>query len=226
MTYLTAEPLVREAETFYRPREKMLSKGASCLSDRELAALLINSGQRDRPVEELARSLIDALDFKGGALTLADILSIPGIGHTKGCQIAGAMELFRRRFNYNRQPIKRPGDVYPLIRHYAERLQENFITVSLNGAHEVITSRIVSTGLVNRTLVHPREVFADPITDRAAAVIIAHNHPSGSLEPSGDDRDITRRIKDAGQILGISVLDHLIITKNGYYSFMESGNFC
>lgn len=223
MDYLTQEPLVREAENMYRPREKMLNRGPVSLSDRELAALLINSGQRDHPVEDLARSLIDVLDLKGANLCLGDILGIPGIGHTKGCQIAGAMELFRRRFNYNRQTIRRPGDVYPLIRHYAERPQENFITVSLNGAHEVITSRIVSVGLVNRTLVHPREVFADPITDRAAAVIVAHNHPSGSLEPSSDDHEITRRMRDAGHILGISVLDHLIITRSGYFSFMENG---
>jgi DNA repair protein RadC len=113
--------------------------------------------------------------------------------------------------------------VLPLIRHLADRKQEHFVCVSLNGANEVIATRIVSVGLVNRTQVHPREVFADPITDRATAVIVAHNHPSGSLEPSREDLDITRQIKSAGEILGIKLLDHVVFNQKGYYSFCEKG---
>ena len=113
----------------------------------------------------------------------------------------------------------------PLIRHYADRKQEHFLCVSLNGAQEVITTRVVSVGLADRAQVHPREVFADPITDRASAIIVAHNHPSGSLEPSKEDQEITRQLKAAGETLGIRLLDHIIFNNKGCYSFLEQGDF-
>jgi DNA repair protein RadC len=113
------------------------------------------------------------------------------------------------------------ADVLPLIRHYADRKQEHFICISINGANEVITTRVVSVGLVNKTQVHPREVFADPITDRASAIIVAHNHPVGDLAPSKDDLEITKQLKSAGEILGIKLLDHMIFNQRDHYSFME-----
>jgi len=119
--------------------------------------------------------------------------------------------------------ISTPADVLPLIQNYADRKQEHFICVSINGANEVIKSRVVSVGLVNKTQVHPREVFADPITDRASGIIVAHNHPSGSLTPSMEDKEITEQLKSAGETLGIRLLDHIIFNHKGYYSFLESG---
>jgi DNA repair protein RadC len=119
--------------------------------------------------------------------------------------------------------IASAANVYPLVRHLADRRQEHFICISLNGANAVNTIRIVSIGLVNRALVHPREVFADPITDRAASIIVAHNHPSGSLQPSEDDITVTKQLKEAGQILGINVLDHLIFDQKKYLSMLEKG---
>jgi len=117
--------------------------------------------------------------------------------------------------------VRAPSDILPVVERFAERRQECFLSISLNGAHEITATRIVTVGLVNRTVVHPREVFADPITDRAAAVIVAHNHPSGSLEPSAEDSEVTRRLVSAGQLLGIPVLDHIIFSSRGYYSFLE-----
>lgn len=119
--------------------------------------------------------------------------------------------------------ITSPADILPAVWKYAEENQEHFVVASLNGAHEVIEIRVSSIGLLNRTLVHPREIFRQAIIDNAAAVIIIHNHPSGNLEPSQEDIEITKRIKDAGIIVGIEVLDHLIISKSGYYSFLEEG---
>jgi DNA repair protein RadC len=116
-----------------------------------------------------------------------------------------------------------PTDVLPLVRHYADRKQEHFICISINGANEVITTRVVSVGLVNKTQVHPREVFADPITDRASAIIVAHNHPSGGLLPSQEDLEITKQLTSAGEVLGIKVLDHMIFNDKGYYSLLEKG---
>jgi DNA repair protein RadC len=116
-----------------------------------------------------------------------------------------------------------PTDVLPLVRHYADRKQEHFICISINGANEFITTRVVSVGLVNKTQVHPREVFADPITDRASAIIVAHNHPSGGLLPSQEDLEITKQLTSAGEVLGIKVLDHMIFNDKGYYSLLEKG---
>jgi DNA repair protein RadC len=119
--------------------------------------------------------------------------------------------------------IKNPEDMYDLLKRYAKAKKEQFIVVTLNVNHEPLSVRIVSTGLINRTLVHPREMFYPAVQDLAAAVILCHNHPSGSLEPSNQDKGITKRLVAAGTIMGIHVLDHLIIGDSGYYSFKING---
>jgi DNA repair protein RadC len=111
----------------------------------------------------------------------------------------------------------------PLIRHFADRKQEHFLRVTINGANEVLNVRVISIGLLDRTPVHPREVFADAITDRASGIILAHNHPEGGVEPSEADADVTRRIKQAGEIVGIHLLDHIIFNPTTYFSFLEAG---
>ncbi len=115
--------------------------------------------------------------------------------------------------------IKSPVEVLPLIRHYSDRKQEHFISISLNGANEVMAVRVVTIGLVNKSQVHPRKVFTDLITAREAALIVAHNHPSGDLTPSRQDQDVTCQIRDAGILLGIPLMDHIIFHTKGYYSF-------
>ena len=205
------------------PREKLINRGVSALSDTELAAILIGSGLKDSKLPKISRDLIKLLDGIKNPVGISELLTIRGIGPAKACVIAAGMEFTRRRLCPVTGKIIFPTDLLPALQYIADRPQESFITVSLNGAHEVITRRIVSTGLVNRTLVHPREVFADSITDRAAAVIVAHNHPSGEVAPSGEDREITKRLCEAGRILGIPVLDHIIFSKNKYYSFAENG---
>lgn len=119
--------------------------------------------------------------------------------------------------------ITAPGDAFPLYAEYCDKKQEHFMVTTLNGAHEPIKTHVVSIGLVNRTLVHPREVFYPAIEDSAAAIMLCHNHPSGNLEPSQEDIEITQRMKQASVIIGIEIIDHLIISKNGYYSFLEEG---
>lgn len=115
-------------------------------------------------------------------------------------------------------------DVWDATKRFHRARKEHFLVLTLNGAHEVIRLRIISIGIMNRCLVHPREIFHAAIKDGSTAIILAHNHPSGQLEPSEEDKAITRRLVDAGQLLGIPVLDHLIITKSGFYSFLETGN--
>lgn len=206
-----------------RPREKLQHKGAQALSDMELLAVLLGSGNRKHDVLALADKLLHLLDRTGPTPSMEELLTINGVGKAKASLIMAGLEFARRRIRPHGFKIAFPPDAYPLIRHIADRSQEHFICISLNGANEVIAIRTVSVGLVNRALVHPREVFADPITDRASAIIVAHNHPSGNLSPSPDDLAVTRQLKEAGLTLGIRMLDHIIFNKEKYYSLMENG---
>jgi len=117
--------------------------------------------------------------------------------------------------------VRMPSDAYGALKRYHRKRKEHFLVLTLDGAHVIHAIRIVSIGIMNRSLVHPREVFIEAIKDNAAAVIVAHNHPSGAFEPSAEDRDVTRRLREAGDILGIPVLDHLVFSWKGFYSFLE-----
>ena len=119
--------------------------------------------------------------------------------------------------------ISAPQDIYPALLEFVSKRQEHFIVVTLNGSHAVINVRVVSIGLVNRTVVHPREIFYPAVQDNAVSIIVAHNHPSGNLEPSKEVIEITDKVKKAGEIMGIQLLDHLIISKNGLFSLSEAG---
>ncbi len=208
-----------------RPREKLQLKGAHALSDLELLAILVGSGTKGQGVLTMASKLLQVIDGSGASTAVNELCSVSGVGPAKASLIVAALEFARRRIRPHGLKISFPPDVYPLIRHVADRRQEHFLCISLNGANEVIAIRTVSVGLVNRALVHPREVFADPITDRAAAIIVAHNHPSGNLTPSQDDLAVTRQLKASGQTLGIKLLDHLIFNSRDYYSLLEKGKF-
>jgi len=121
--------------------------------------------------------------------------------------------------------IKQPSDILPALQKYVKRKQEEFIVVTLDGVHSIIKVRSITKGLVNKTVLHPREVFRPAIQDNATAIILAHNHPSGNVDPSAEDGAVTKRLRAAGEILGIAVLDHLIVGSRGYYSYLESGGF-
>ncbi len=210
-------------DSFIDVRERIFRLGTQAISDTDLLAAILGSGISGKSVTRLAQEVLDLVD-QGKALVDASILKrVSGMGEAKACAIASTIELGRRFFSIQDKRIAMPKDVFPLISHFADRKQEHFLCVSLNGAHEVNAVRVISIGLVNKTVVHPREVFADPITDRACAVIIAHNHPSGNVEPSQEDIEITRRLKSAGEILGIPVLDHLVFSRTSFFSFVEHG---
>ena len=208
-----------------RPREKLLVRGARALSDQELLAILIGKGTPMMDVMTLAGKLVKVVDEKGLELHPDDLVQFNGVGDAKATLILAAIEFARRRIKPEGTRIEKSADVLPLIRHYADRKQEHFISTSINGANEVMNIRVVSIGLVDRTSVHPREVFADALSDRASGVIVAHNHPAGSLEPSAWDVAITKQLKAAGEVVGVELLDHIIFNRTGYYSFLESGKF-
>lgn len=227
MTYEQNRPIwmrISEMEERDRPREKLDYKGPESLSDLELIMLLVSSGSGDRRVADVSHDLMELLD-RNEEPTLAQLCSIRGLGKAKSSLVLAALELGRRRvrkYGFG-TTISCPGDIYREVRHFSTRTQEQFVVLVLNGAHEVLNTFVATVGLVNKTLVHPREVFSDAIARRATAIAIAHNHPSGSLDPSDDDVNVTKRLKASGDILGIKVLDHLIFTDKGYFSFLEHG---
>ena len=208
-----------------RPREKIITKGACALSDAELMAILLGQGTRDQDVLSLADRLVAVMDDKGLEVSWKELTALKGVGRAKAAIILAALEFTRRRIKPGGIKVNSPADIYPHIRHYADRKQECLISISMNGAHEVLNIRLVSMGLVNTTQVHPREVFADPLMDRATSVIVAHNHPSGDLTPSGQDKAVTHQLIAAGETLGITLLDHLIFNPKTYVSLKESGAF-
>lgn len=213
---------IKDLPTKDRPREKLLRKGPEALSDRELLVIILGGGTKKEDVRSLARKLIKVIDEKGTKINANDLIDLDGIGEAKATTIAAAFEFVRRRIKPEGLKIKFPSDVLPLIQHYGDRRQEHFLCISVNGANEVLTVRVVTIGLVNKSQVHPREVFADVLSERASAVIIAHNHPVGEPKPSNEDREITRRMKEAAAVLGINLLDHIIFNRKGYYSFVEN----
>ena len=206
-----------------RPREKLLQKGPHVLSDRELLAILLGSGNKDCDVMALSSKILTVMDEKNGSLCAEDLYTISGVGAAKAALIMASLEFTRRRIRPEGHKIRTPDDVYRLLSHFADRKQEHFISLTLNGAHEVIATRTITVGLLNASQIHPREVFSEAITDRAAAIIVAHNHPSGELSPSKEDKDVTRRLKAAGETLGIALLDHVIFSLRGFVSLKESG---
>ncbi|HKI49717.1 MAG TPA: DNA repair protein RadC [Desulfobacteria bacterium] len=206
-----------------RPREKLLAKGAGALGDEELMAVLLGKGTPKMDVMTLAAKVARIMDEKGFEVRVEDLTGLTGVGQAKASLILAAMEYARRRIKPEGLKIATPSDVLPLIRHFADRKQEHFLSITINGANEVQNVRVVCIGLVDRSPVHPREVFADALADRASGIIVAHNHPTGGLEPSQADRDITRQLQQAGRIMGIELLDHIVFNRNGYHSFLEAG---
>lgn len=206
-----------------RPREKIQKRGASVLNDKELIAAIIGTGVRGHSVLSVATAVEERLNQEYPVLSYLTLVKIPGMGHVKACQILACFELARRHFEKPPCRIQRPEDVLQLLPGLSEEKQEHFMSITMNGAGELVKVRTITIGLLNQSQIHPREAFADAITDRAASVIFVHNHPSGSLLPSEQDRVVTGQLIEAGRILGIAVLDHLIISKKGFLSMKEQG---
>ena len=217
---------MQEVSAHDRPREKIRTRGAGSLSDQELVAAILGSGGRGKDVRILAREIAGLIGQEPASVRFEDLAGITGVGPAKASQIIAALELGRRLFspkNLSRTKISTPADILPLVTSLTGKKQEHFICITLSGAHEVLAVRTITVGLLNHSLVHPREVFADAITDRAAAIICVHNHPSGTLEPSSQDLAITRQLADAGALVGIRLLDHLIVSDSGWLSLKERG---
>jgi len=202
-------------------REKTMIHGIRFPFDEELIMLILGTGTKEMPVERMAGKIIEALDSSNGEDMVENLLHIKGVGCGKALAVAAALELGRRRNNHLKAPIKTPCDVVPFVRNYAVSQKEHFLLITLNGGHEIIQIHVVSVGTLNKTLIHPREIFSEAIKENAAAIIVCHNHPSGNCEPSDDDIESTRILIQAAQIIGIELLDHIIVDCENYFSFME-----
>jgi DNA repair protein RadC len=214
---------IKDMPEHARPREKLRERGPQALTDEELVTAILGMGTAGVDVRTIARQVADLIREHKEGLSLDHLLEVPGMGLAKAAQILSAFELARRHLFKDMVKITCARDVLPLVADIAGKQQEHFVCLSLNGANEVIERRIVTIGLLDKSPVHPREVFTDVIADRAAAVIFAHNHPSGELQPSESDMKINNQLIEASKILGIHVLDHVIVTRKGYYSFRDAG---
>jgi DNA repair protein RadC len=214
---------IKELPEHNRPREKLRERGAAALTDEELVAAILGMGIAGIDVRTMARQVAGLIREHRENLTLEHLISVPGMGLAKAGQVLSAFELARRHILKDSVRIQCAEDVLPLLADIRGKSQEHFVCITLNGANEVIEKRVVTIGLLDKSLVHPRDVFADVISDRAAAVILAHNHPSGDLQPSDEDLKTQERLVEAARILGIRVLDHVIVSKKGHFSFQEAG---
>jgi len=214
---------IKDMPEHSRPREKLREKGVSALTDEELVAAILGMGTAGVDVRTIARQVASLIREHKTGLTLDHLQAVPGMGLAKAAQIMSAFELARRHLLKDSVKITVAQDVLPLLADIVGKQQEYFICISLNGANEVIEKRVVTIGLLDKSPVHPREVFADVIADRATAVIFAHNHPSGDLQPSEADHHTHEQLTEAAKILGLRVLDHVIVTKKAYFSFQENG---
>ena len=214
-----------------RPRERLQKLGSEALSAQELLALVLGRGVSGKSVMSIAQELISTFGSVKGVseATIEELAAIKGIGTAKAAQLKASFELGKRQelekeSPYEAYDITDPQTVVKAIRSsIKDKAKEHFKLIILNTRNKIITITNVSTGTLSASLVHPREVFRDAIRYSASSVVLVHNHPSGDPEPSEEDLRITRRLVDAGKIIGIDVLDHIIIGKDKFTSFKEKG---
>lgn len=206
-----------------KPREKLLNKGVEALKNDELLAILLGSGVQGKDVRKLAKEIVTIMDDDFENLSLNKLCDIHGLGLAKASQILASIELSKRYLIRINKRITSAEEVYEELKQFSTKNQEHFLSITLDGASHIINTRTVFIGTLNQSMVHPREVFADAIADRAAGIIIAHNHPSGTLEASRADIAITQRLKEVSKLVGIELLDHVILAKGGFYSFSDEG---
>ncbi len=208
-----------------RPREKLIHYGPEKLSNTELLAILIRTGTKGTSALGLAKKVLKKYGEKNLPKTKHKVLKgFPGLGETKACEIVACFELGRRLLNGKKSALLlSPKDVFDELKNIRASKKEHFVVFYLDTRNQEIKREVISIGSLNANLVHPREVFEPAIKHLAAQIIIAHNHPSGSLEPSTQDLKMTRRLTEAGKILGIEIIDHIIVSTTSFLSFSEKG---
>lgn len=204
-----------------RPREKLQKKGPAALSDFELIEVLIASGVKGIDVGRIAQRIQQVMQKGPEHLTYETLLTIKGVGTANAGKLLAALELAKRHLLRSAEPIRTQHDILNRLGDIRNRQQEYCVCLSLDGGQRLIALRTIATGTLDAVIAHPREIFADAIVDRAASVVVAHNHPSGEISPSQKDIALTQQLAAAGQLLGVPLRDHVIVTKTDYFSFRQ-----
>lgn len=229
MKELQPHVLIREIPVDERPRERMMQHGASSLSNAELLAILLRTGTASQSAVHIAeRILSQTAGLKGLTdSTIETLVQVRGVGPAKAVQILAGVELGRRisrTIPEERLTVRSPQDAADFMMDELQHLtQEHFVCLFLNTKNQVIGKETIFVGSLNASIVHPREIFRKAVQRASAAIICLHNHPSGDPAPSAEDRNVTRRLKEAGTIIGVDVLDHIIIGEQRFYSMKEHG---
>ncbi len=223
------ELMIRDVHVNDRPRERLMRQGPQSLSNQELIAILLRTGTKQESVLSLANRILNYFEkiHELKHATLEEIVSIKGIGEAKAVQLLAAIELGRRLAQMqvnNRFTIRSPQDAASYLMPEMSSLnQEHFIVLFLNTKNQIIHKQTIFIGSLNSSIVHPREIFREAVKRSAASIICAHNHPSGVATPSPEDIDVTKRIQEAGYIIGIDLIDHIIIGDHQFISLKEKG---
>ena len=216
---------IKDLPKFDRPREKLAKYGPEFLRDEELLAILLRTGTEGKNVLKIAKEILSKFSKKRLlSLTFDQLKQIKGIGPAKACTILAAQELIKRALKIGEATlpiIRSTKDVIAQAVYMRDKTREHLMVIFLNARNEMIYKKPMFIGTLNANLVHPREIFQEALKQNAASVILVHNHPSGDPDPSEDDLTITKRIVEAGKIMGIDILDHVIITRNKVFSFKE-----
>lgn len=208
-----------------KPRERLLEKGPEALRDHELLAILLGAGYKGKNVLDVSRRILS--EYPPETLTkipIKELRKVKGIGPAKACTIKAAFELSKRAFSVDQDTlpaVKTPKDVADTVVDVRRKKKEHFVVLYLNARNQLIHKETVSVGTLNANIVHPREIFQPAVVNSAASIILVHNHPSGDTAPSNDDIQLTQRMVRAGEMMGIDVLDHVIVSERGYLSLKE-----
>lgn len=226
---LQPKMMIRDVHIADRPRERLIRQGAESLSNQELIAILLRTGTKQESVLVLANRILSSFDkiqdLKDA--TIEEMMLVKGVGKAKAVQLLAAAEIGKRMYRKHsegRYTIRSPEDAAAyLMTDMASLNQEHFVVLFLNVKNEVLHKQTIFIGSLNSSIVHPREIFREAVKRSAASIIVAHNHPSGNPSPSPEDIEVTKRLIEAGSIMGIEVLDHVIIGDHQFLSLKEKG---
>ena len=218
-------PKIKDLPKIERPREKLIAKGPQNLKDEELLAILLRTGIEGKNVLEIARQILRKYSKKRILkMKYEDLIKIKGINSAKACTILASIELIKRALEVGEETlpkIESIKDVIAQMSYLRDKTREHLAALYLNARNELVFKKHIFVGTLDANIAHPREIFEHALANHAASVILVHNHPSGDPQPSKADLEITKRILEAGKIMGIDVLDHVIIAKNKIFSFKE-----
>ena len=221
--------LIKDIPLNERPRERLINKGVEYLSNEDLLAILLKTGTKDYSVKVLASNILKQIENINNLkdINLESLIKIKGIGKAKACELLAAIELGKRLNqkidNLNQLKVYSSSSIYDYYKDkLSDKLQEHFYCVYLDTKNHIIKDKLLFIGTINESLIHPREIFKEAYLLSASSIICIHNHPSGNVNPSNNDIIMTKQLIEVGKILGIKVLDHIIISRDNYFSFNDN----